>query len=322
MLQVPSDWTVEVLPPARVRPLLKVRETLPLTSPVPVMLRPALDSARLMVLSAVTSATVAALGAEPPQYAHVPLILGTDRKRLSKRHGAASVEELEADGFLPQPVRNALVLLGWSYDDKTTTFTLDELVEKFDVSRVSKSPAVFDLKKLEVMSGRYLRSMDPEEFADQLLGYLDAIGYFEGKSGDARDLARSTAPLVQRKMSRLSEYDRLAGWLFRPLQFEPDALAALEENVKQSIQCIGGGLGRIEVIDEFSVDNIKDALSDQLHIQGLTAREFLEPQRLAVTGQTISTGIYESLALLGRDESVARDRSTLGRLAEQWTGGE
>ncbi len=265
---------------------------------------------------------IRALGAEPPQYAHVPLILGTDRKRLSKRHGAASVEELEADGFLPQPVRNALVLLGWSYDDKTTTFTLDELVEKFDVSRVSKSPAVFDLKKLEVMSGRYLRSMDPEEFADQLLGYLDAIGYFEGKAGDARDLARSTAPLVQRKMSRLSEYDRLAGWLFRPLQFEPEALAALEENVKQSIQCIGGGLGRIEVIDEFSVDNIKDALSDQLHIQGLTAREFLEPQRLAVTGQTISTGIYESLALLGRDESVARYRATLGRLAEQWTGGE
>ncbi|MGB0613842.1 MAG: glutamate--tRNA ligase, partial [Miltoncostaeaceae bacterium] len=116
---------------------------------------------------------IRALGGEPPQYAHVPLILGTDRKRLSKRHGAASVEELEADGFLPQPVRNALVLLGWSYDDKTTTFTLDELVEKFDTSRISKSPAVFDLKKLEVMSGRYLRAMDPGEFADVLVGYLE-----------------------------------------------------------------------------------------------------------------------------------------------------
>lgn len=265
---------------------------------------------------------IRALGGEPPQYAHVPLILGTDKKRLSKRHGAASVEELEADGFLPQPVRNALVLLGWSYDDKTTTFTMDELIEKFDVSRVSKSPAVFDMKKLEVMSGRYLRTMDPDAFADALVGYLTSAGYFEDKGGDAPGIARRTAPMVQRKMSRLSEYDRLAGWLYRPLEFEPEALAALEEDVKTSIQCIGGGLGRIEVLDEFTSDSIKDALGDQLHIQGMSAREFLEPQRLAITGQAISTGIYESLELLGREESVTRYRSTLARLAEAWQGGD
>ena len=265
---------------------------------------------------------IRALGGEPPQYAHVPLILGTDKKRLSKRHGAASVEELEADGFLPQPVRNALVLLGWSYDDKTTTFTMDELIEKFDVSRVSKSPAVFDMKKLEVMSGRYLRTMDPDEFADALVGWLEATGYFADKGADAPDIARRTAPMVQRKLSRLSEYDRLAGWLYRPLEFEPDALASLENDVKTSIQCIGGGLGRIEVLEDFTSDAIKDALSDQLHIQGVSAREFLEPQRIAITGQTVSTGIYESLELLGRDESVARYRATLGRLAEAWQGGD
>ncbi len=264
---------------------------------------------------------IRALGGEPPEYAHVPLILGTDRKRLSKRHGAASVEELEADGFLPQPVRNALVLLGWSYDDKTTTFTADELIERFDVARVSKSPAVFDLKKLEVMSGRYLRTMDPAAFADVLVDYLEAVGYFAGKDPGAPALARSTAPLVQRKISRLSEYERLAGWLYRPVEFEPEAWAELAGDVRTSIQCIGGGLGRLEVLAEFSVDNIKDALSDQLHIQGLTARQFLEPQRIALTGQTISTGIYESLALVGRDESVARYRAALARLAESWEGG-
>jgi len=123
-------------------------------------------------------------------------------------------------------------------------------------------------------------------------------------------------------MSRLSEYDRLAGWLYRPVEFEPEALAALQEDVKTSIQCIGGGLGRIEVLDDFTVDAIKDALSDQLHIQGLTAREFLEPQRIAVTGQSISTGIYESLALLGREESVARYRAALALLAQSWEGGD
>jgi len=265
---------------------------------------------------------IRALGAEPPQYAHVPLILGTDKKRLSKRHGAASVEELEADGFLPQPVRNALVLLGWSYDDKTTTFTLEELIEKFDVKRVSKSPAVFDLKKLEVMSGRYLRALDPDQFADDLMGFLESNGYLADKGDGAADLARRSAPLVQRKLSRLTEYDRLAGWMFRPLEFEDDAWAFLAGDVKHAIQSIGGGLGRIEVLDEFTVDNIKDALSDQLHVLGMTAREFLEPQRIAITGTTISTGIYESLALIGRDEAVARYRSTLGRLAELWQGGD
>jgi len=265
---------------------------------------------------------IRALGAEPPQYAHVPLILGTDKKRLSKRHGAASVEELEADGFLPQPVRNALVLLGWSYDDKTTTFTLEELIEKFDVKRVSKSPAVFDLKKLEVMSGRYLRALDPDQFADDLMGFLESSGYLADKGDGAADLARRSAPLVQRKLSRLTEYDRLAGWMFRPLEFEDDAWAFLAGDVKHAIQSIGGGLGRIEVLDEFTVDNIKDALSDQLHVLGMTAREFLEPQRIAITGTTISTGIYESLALIGRDEAVARYRSTLGRLAELWQGGD
>jgi glutamyl-tRNA synthetase len=164
--------------------------------------------------------------------------------------------------------------------------------------------------------------MDPGEFADALVAYLESTGYFDGKDPQAPELARRTAPLVQRKLSRLSEYDRLAGWLFRPLEFDPEALGVLEADVKKSIQCIGGGLGRIEVLEEFTSDAIKDALSDQLHIQGLTAREFLEPQRIAVTGQPISTGIYESLELLGREESVARYRATLGRLAEAWQGGE
>ena len=263
-----------------------------------------------------------ALGGTPPQYAHVPLILGTDKKRLSKRHGAASVEELEADGFLPQPVRNALVLLGWSYDDKTTTFTMDELIEKFDVRRVSKSPAVFDMKKLEVMSGRYLRALDPEQFADELVGYLDATGYLADRGPDAVDIARRSAPLVQRKMSRLTEYDRLAGWLYRPLEFEDEAWEFLANDIKHAIQAIGGGLGRLEVLDDFSMEPIKEALSDQLHVQGLSAREVLEPQRIAITGQSISTGIYESLEMLGKDAAVARYRQTLAKLAEGWTGGD
>jgi glutamyl-tRNA synthetase len=213
---------------------------------------------------------------------------------------------------------NALALLGWSYDDKTTMFSVEELVEKFRISRVSKSPAVFDLKRLEVMNGRYLRLMSDEEFEEVLVEYLAKTGYIAERGEGAEELVRRSAPLVKRKMSTMDEYDGLAGWLFRPLEIEPEAWESLTVDVKHSIQVIGGGLGRLETLSDFSVESIRAALSDQLHIMGESARDFLEPQRIAITGQTVSTGIYESLALLGREEAFARYRDTLGRLGEMW----
>jgi glutamyl-tRNA synthetase len=259
-----------------------------------------------------------ALGGAPPAYAHVPLILGPDKKRLSKRHGASSVEDLEAAGYVPRAVVNALALLGWSLDDKTTLMTVDEMVAGFSVGRISKSPAIFDLQRLTVINGRHMRLMDRAEFEEALVGYLRSTGYIAERAPGAEDLVRRSAPLVKRKISTLAEYDDLAGWLFHPLEIEPDAWEVLTRDVKHSIQVIGGGLGRLEALDEWTVDAIKDALQDQLHIMGEAARDFLEPQRIAITGQRISTGLYESLALLGRDEAFRRYRETLARLAEIW----
>ena len=259
-----------------------------------------------------------ALGATPPDYAHIPLILGDDRKRLSKRHGAASVEDLEAAGFLPRAAVNALALLGWSFDDKTTIFTVDELVAGFSVGRISKSPAIFDLKKLEVMNGRHLRLMSSEEFTEALVGWLDGTGYLTARGPGARELVRASAPLVKRKISTFAEYDALAGWLFEPLAIEPEAWEVLTRDVKHSIQVIGGGLGRLEALPEFTVEAVKDALQDQLHVMGEAARDFLEPQRIAITGRLVSTGTYESLALVGREEAFSRYRTTLSQLADIW----
>ncbi len=261
---------------------------------------------------------IRALGAETPAYAHIPLILGQDKKRLSKRHGAASVEDLEEAGFLPAATINALALLGWSFDDKTTMFTVDELVERFSIARVSKSPAIFDMQKLKVINGRHLRLMSADDYEEALVGWLRSTGYLEGKGPGAEALVRASAPLVKRKIGTFAEYDDLAGWLFTDLAMEEEAWAVLTRDVKHSIQVIGGGLGRLEALPEWTGEAIKDALQDQLHIMGEAARDFLEPQRIAVTGRTVSTGTYESLALLGRDESFARYRTTLGRLAEQW----
>jgi glutamyl-tRNA synthetase len=261
---------------------------------------------------------IRALGAATPDYAHIPLILGEDRKRLSKRHGAASVEDLEDAGYLPRATLNALALLGWSFDDKTTIFTRDELVAGFSIGRVSKSPAIFDMKKLTVLNGRHMRLMPNDEFEDELVGFLRKTGFLDRHDDDAEALARASAPLVKRKLSTLADYEGLAGWLFEPLTIEPDAWEVLTADVKHSIQVIGGGLGRLEALPDWTLDAIKAALQDQLHIMGEAARDFLEPQRIAITGRLVSTGTYESLALLGREESVARYRRTLERLAESW----
>jgi len=259
---------------------------------------------------------IRALGGTPPEYAHIPLILGPDKKRLSKRHGAASVEDLQAGGYIPAAVINTLALLGWSYDDKTTMFTVPELVERFCVSRISKSPAVFDLKKLQVINGRYLRMMDDATFTDVLLEHLVRTGYVSGP--EQEDLARRIAPSVKRKLSTLDEFDVLAGWLFRPLEIEPEAWEQLADDVRHSIQVVGAGLGRLETLEPWTVDTVKEVLQDQLHVLGEDARGFLEPQRIAITGRRVSTGIYESLVLLGKDEALRRYRETLGRLAEIW----
>ena len=228
------------------------------------------------------------------------------------------MEDLEEAGYLPRATVNALALLGWSFDDKTTIFSRDELVAGFSIGRVSKSPAIFDMKKLTVLNGRHMRLMPNDEFEDALVGYLRMTGFLDRNGEGAEALVRSSAPLVKRKMSTLAEYEGLAGWLFQPLTIEPSAWETLTADVKHSIQVIGGGLGRLEELPEWTLDAVKEALQDQLHVMGEAARDFLEPQRIAITGRLVSTGTYESLALLGREESVTRYRSTLARLAEQW----
>ena len=260
-----------------------------------------------------------ALGATEPRYAHIPLIAGPDKKRLSKRHGAASVEELRDAGYLPRTVINSLALLGWSYDDKTTMLSVEELIEHFSIARVSKSPAVFDLAKVDKMNGRYLRLMSDDEFTAVLLEHLERSGYLAAKGPGAEGTARIAAPLVKRKISRLEEYDDLAGWLHRDLEMQPAAWEQVTADLKHSIQVIGAGLGRLQDVEPFEVEPIREALSDELHILGEAARDFLEPQRIVITGQTVSTGIYESLAALGKEESLARYRSAMAKLAELWS---
>jgi glutamyl-tRNA synthetase len=236
-----------------------------------------------------------ALGAPVPAYGHVGHILGEDGRGLSKRHGAVTVDEFRKDGYLPDAVVNFLALIGWSYDDRTEIMTREELVERFTLDRVGSSPGVFDYMKLADMNGKYIRALSPEAFADTLVAYLREQGYDWDEA-----LVRTTAPLVQEKIVKLGDYPAFAGFFFDgkgepdPALLDPDVLAAARD--------------ALTGVDPWTTARIEEALRAMAERLGLKPRQAFQPIRVAVTGSTVSPGLFESLEVLGKDESLRRLR--------------
>jgi glutamyl-tRNA synthetase len=235
---------------------------------------------------------LAALGAEIPKYAHVPLLNGPDGKKLSKRHGAVTVEEFRVAGFIPEALVNYLALLGWSYDDHTEIMSREELVERFSLERVGKSAATFDYEKLTHLNGIYLRSLPADEYADRLVAYLREQGHDWDE-----ELIRKTAPLVQEKIATLGEYPAFAGFFFQPVAAEQPA---------HDGAILPAAAERLATIEPFEAEQIERALRELVESLGLKPRQAFQPIRLALTGSTVSPGLFESLEVLGRDESIAR----------------
>ena len=234
-----------------------------------------------------------ALGAEPPAYAHLPLLHGPDGKKLSKRHGAASVQELRGDGYLPEAVRNYLALLGWGADASTTFFSTDELVERFSLERVSRNPAVFDEQKLRWMNGRYLRELD----RDELRRRLEALG--------GREVLPEAVAITQEKMQTLADFWPLAGFLVeRPAGYDEKAwVKVMGDGAPERLRAARAALDGAE---PFDVETVEAALRGVVDGLGVKPKEVFQPVRVAITGTTVSPGIFESVAALGRDETLAR----------------
>jgi len=233
-----------------------------------------------------------ALGADVPVYAHAPSLLGADGKKLSKRHGAQSIDEFRDAGYIARALVNFLALLGWSYDDKTTIMSRDELIERFSLERVQPSPATFDYDKLDWMNGMHLRGLSEDDYVHELLLWLGDHGH----DWDA-ELVRRTIPLVQTKIEKLGDYPRFAGFFFGPA--EPDPVL-LDEEV---LAAAADALGRVE---DWGADEIEAVLRELAEQAGLKPAKAFQPIRVAVTGSKVSPGLFESLELLGREESLAR----------------
>src|SRR5205823_4885409 len=212
---------------------------------------------------------IRAVGAELPVYAHVPNVLGADGKKLSKRHGAVTIDEFRKEGYYAPALMNFLALLGWSYDDKTTVMSRDELIERFTLERVVPSPAAFDYEKLNWMNGVYLRALPPDEYADELVRYLREQGYDWDE-----ELVRRAAPLVQEKIERFGQFPEFAGFLFRTVEPDPALLDG-------DAPVVAAAREELERVEPFRAEEIEAALRGLATRLELSPRKAFQPIRIA-----------------------------------------
>jgi glutamyl-tRNA synthetase len=237
----------------------------------------------------------------PPAFAHLPLIVGADRRKLSKRRDKLSVQEFRDAGYLPEAMVNYLALLGWSLDDHTELFSLADLERLFSLERVSRNPAAFDTKKLDALNGHYLRQLDPADFAARALPFVVAAAY---PAPDPALLAEA-APLVQERVNHLTEVPGMVGFLLTDeVELDPAAAAkVLTDDGRAFLAEAGKRLGEVEPWTAAGVEATLRGLQTERDLKPKVA---FQPVRLAITGRLVSPPLFESMELLGKPRSLAR----------------
>ena len=247
---------------------------------------------------------LAALGVEPPTYAHVPLLHGPDGKKLSKRHGAASVQELRDQGYLPEAVRNYLALLGWGPGDDETLIDTAALIEAFDPADVGRSSAIFDEKKLRWMNGRYMRELPLDEYVDRAAAFLEL---------DPDHRLQIACSIAQEKAQTLAELWPLIAFLYEP---PVDDQKAWRKFMKDDAAVVlGAAADALRDLGEFGPDEVEAALEPLPGRLGTKPGKVFQPIRVAITGTSVSPGIFESVAALGQEEALARIEAAGRRIA-------
>jgi len=246
---------------------------------------------------------LAALGHEPPRYAHLPLLHGPDGKKLSKRHGAASVQELREAGYLPAAVRNYLALLGWGTDDDTTIMPTEELIARFRVEDVGRAAAIFDEKKLRWLNGRFMRELPLEEYTAVVARHL-------GREPDER--LRAACAIAQEKAQTLNEVWALIRFLFEPpVEDEKSWAKVMKDGALEALEAAHGALAGAGSFDPETLEAALSPLPERLDVK---PGRVYQPIRVAITGTAVSPGIFESLSALGRDDSLSRIDAAAARL--------
>jgi len=252
-----------------------------------------------------------AFGWSIPQFAHVPMILGSDGSRLSKRHGATAVGSYQELGFIPEAMVNFLVLLGWSFDGQREMFTLAELESLFQIDRVGASPAVFDLVKLEWMNGQHLKRLSEEDRVARAVAFLESRGW--DLSQRTPEWRTNLIRAMGDRLKTLVDAERYGAFaLVDALEVDPEAWGALLQKPSIAAQ-LTALAGRVGADPEFSIASLEPVLRGLAAEQGIKAGELIGAARIALTGRSVSLGIFEAMGLLGRERTVSRLQAAAAR---------
>jgi len=256
-----------------------------------------------------------ALGFEPPQFAHLPMILGSDRAKLSKRHGAVSITEYRDLGYLPETMVNFLALLGWSLDDKTEILSRQELITHFSLERVSQTAAIFNQDKLNWMNGVYIRGLSLEDFTQRALPFLENGLPSEIERPLDTQYINQIMPLIQERAKTLAEVPELTQFFFvEELDYEPELLIGKgmsRESVLEALETALPGLKQLAVFDTDSLEAMLRPLAAEM---GLKTGQLFGTLRVAVTGQTAAPPLFQTMAVLGRERCLKRIAGAIDRL--------
>ncbi len=245
-----------------------------------------------------------AFGWEPPCFCHLPMVLGADGQKLSKRHGATRAVELKEKGYLPEAIINYIALLGWSFDDSREFFTLKELEEVFSLDRLNKAPAAFDYKKLDWFNGVYIRKLSPEDLKEKLVPFLQREGMISDPPGPEEErVLTGVIPLAQERLNVLSDAPRLVRFLFQDIEnYDPGEIIPKRIDRKKTIEALSGLNGLLQDFMAKTDEENEQSFRDLAARLGIKLGDCLMPLRVAVTGTRVSLPLLGSLRLLGMEK--------------------
>lgn len=251
---------------------------------------------------------------EPPQFAHLPMILGPDKSKLSKRHGATAINEYREKGYLPEAMVNFLSLLGWSLDDRTEIMSVEQIIENFSIERVSKTAAVFNISKLDWMNALYIRSLSIDEYVDRSLPFVEKGLPRDIKRPIDSGYLRRIAPLVQERTRLLSEVPHLVEFFFLD-DLDYNAELLIDKLTKtQSVEVIQKSILALENLQDWTADALETAVRPLTEQMSIKAGPFFGVLRVAVTGRTASPPLFQTMEVLGREKCMMRLVAAKGKL--------